>query len=831
MTHSSRIRNRSRSLFRTLGGPALVVLAFASFAPTAVRAQEPAPAETEQQGELGFLEAYYQEHGREDRAKAAELYAEIADAYAGDADLVARALLGRYRCLRALSRDAEAEPVLRRLETEFSSRTDLIEAARAIGVSSARPLSEVVEVLVAGNRFAEIAEYGDVVVPHLARLLRSSRPSYVTHAMTGLIEVEPANFEALMLAAATDPEIQFPHIIAREADRMPRAAAEAFLEHPDLRARDRALLSVLGSLRFRRDKRKTVREEFEWINEHIARRPELRAATLGMLEQGAPQRWAAWAVNQADAKLRAEAIAAIRAHEGDVDDFIKVVFPTTEALRGDADAVALMAERVLTPKYRHGSIQEPELLAQLLGDEAYRDLALDWALQVAGYEWMKLDPAPLLEAYRARIAAGNADPKRADVFVHLFLAKSSRPTTSAEQIRLFEAIGGLRPEAALPLLHGTRQTTERTAEEWQNLVRLSLEIESRELLWEVLQQLPEALVPAALNRGLRDEANATHTAGWITQVMSNQQWRAPKDAGEEVDYRRLLDVVDAKMPRNGTRARYWLARQSDASRQVLAERLTIEDRELREVLTSVPPAKLGPFRPLIETLLRQPEYVHVHTGTILASRLGPTAVPMLEAAIRAQPKFTSVILRYAYGGHEELSGADMARLYRTALVACPPDTPYDANLINAVSLSMLDANERQDLTRLMLGSGTRLFVLTALALQKREPQLVLTDQVAALANGADPEYRDAAIKALEHLRTERERRRAINEDTLRGTLRARVDQLLAGEDHERMAGVAGLVALEGRAAALRLLEIATDDPSLPVREEARKALLALGSSN
>ena len=298
-----------------------------------------------------------------------------------------------------------------------------------------------------------------------------------------------------------------------------------------------------------------------------------------------------------------------------------------------------------------------------------------------------------------------------------------------------------------------------------------------------------------------------------------------------MDYARLLDLVDAKMPREGPRARYWLARQSDASRQVLAERLTIDDRELREVMMSVPHSRLGPFRPLIEKLLARPEQVHVHTGTILASRLGPTGVPLLEAAIRAHPEHTSVILRYAYGGHEETTAADMARLYRTALVACPPDTPYDPNLVNARSLTVLDASERQELTRLMLGSGARLFVLTALARQKREPQLVLTEQVAALANGADPHYRDAAIQALEHLRTERERQREINEDTLRGTLRTRVDQLLAGEDHERMAGVAGLVALEGRAAALRLLQIATDDPSLPVREEARKALLALGSSN
>jgi len=206
------------------------------------------------EAEKTFYRAFYLESALRDMETAAETYAQAeAEAReASNADLEARSVLGRARCLRALGRlDESRELFARVLELDPENpeaQAALEEKSPGDGIDPALALRIQALVQELGgdgreNAKADLSRIGALAIPFLAEGLRSRDVAVVENAAELLAKVGSGPAADALRLGLRDPEVLFPRLIGEVLSWVAwnpstQALFEAAMVHGDAKIRE-----------------------------------------------------------------------------------------------------------------------------------------------------------------------------------------------------------------------------------------------------------------------------------------------------------------------------------------------------------------------------------------------------------------------------------------------------------------------------------------------------------------------------------------------------------------------------------------------------------------
>jgi hypothetical protein len=156
------------------------------------------PAASADAAEEAFLKAYFAERELKDYAAAEKQYAALASSTSAQAsrEVVARALVGRARCLLQMKRADEAGDLFARVEKEFAEFGDVAAEARAARQASEKSGGSLAERIRTDLEYGSWREdawkYGERGVPALVELLRDESPELVFRAAETLAHMSAA---------------------------------------------------------------------------------------------------------------------------------------------------------------------------------------------------------------------------------------------------------------------------------------------------------------------------------------------------------------------------------------------------------------------------------------------------------------------------------------------------------------------------------------------------------------------------------------------------------------------------------------------------------------
>ncbi len=810
-----------------------------ALAATPVMAQDAAP---EQDAELAFLRAYYLEKGLDDLDAAEALYADVAQRFASNRDVVAKSLVGRFRCLDALGRSAEAAAVRTSLEADFQDKPLLLARLRSPDRAAPRP-GPSVAVLVNraltlddGTWKAAVLRFGEPAVPVLAQTLRVADPAQVSRAAEALTAMKSDAAHDELAAALLDRDVLYPAQVdlgIRSANRgaISDRLGRAIVALPDAARRDQFILRALQHTTLQ-----------AWIVDAMTQHAWARdlvfgnefvpggigTAIVGACARGpGPARDAALAY----AASTLEALQSSSQNPPNIGGWRSALYDTPSAFLADGEALDAVS-RVL--QHMKGNPIPAKFRIAALRRPALRSIALDWM-------WFG-SPAPeLLDADReAFLAALSGDDWGAE--------GSQRHRTAIVKMAVGGLLGKTPTEAEVRLVVDHWPSAEKPG--FGGYLQELIDSGHVDEAW-LDRLLAGTSVPRRVEWVLRTIAAAGTKldAAWATAVFARhtdhedsevRRWAvhglgaaAPR---ANVDLRPYADAIGMLLDTGGTHdaatgAEMLLPLGEDGWR-VLARHLepgTDVTVLLAQALRDAEGAEVeSALLRVVQADVAKENEVNAATQSLLVIGGGGAVPRLLDTARAGDSKRATAIVRGMISQTAQLD-PHAAEIILRAVIAGAPRLPVSMHVPMLPLLARLPVETRREVVRIALASteqdvrawGAR----QAIALVDPAAEELLAER----ARDVDVPTRMAARKALDALRKAEQEAAWLQRAAERRRTLDKIEALLNdGNPRARQAGIAGLVAVQRPDAMERLLAIAIDDPDEEVAAEARRALMSLG---
>ncbi len=832
-TRTARPTTRSRRFALAAATLAALSVAPAALRPALAQQDPPAQPATQDDAETAFLRAYYLEVGKNDPTAALAAYDALLGTY-GEHAIAKKASLARARCLQALGRYDELKGALDLLAQRYSADAKFIAATRALSAANvltgADSAGDVRALVRASLRLEDwknrVAAFGGRAVPVLSELVRSADPSTVQRSSGSLQRIALRGSQtatAALLAAFTDDAVLYRDSLALGliGGALPDVLGRGIVNLTDTQLRDRVVTSALN-----------VHVNQAWLGEVIVAEEWARRLAFPdePTKNHGTDRVILSSIAAGPGAARDAALAHLRLYRAESKERFRsphaLFAPPAEVLE-DEEALRTLAEHIYSQGYRI----EPRasLRDALLRMPETRELALKltWKFSI------RCDDRKLFIAALSSGPWGEVDNNTATRMVNV-ISESLQPSPSKAEWRAMLVHYPDSHATALLIAMATRGDLTNDFLEVavdagleRAVVRWLFEKGCEDGAWATRVVVPllqneaayvrvmAGLVLSKMHNAKTLDATpfAEALAALVTNefVWTNGRWKtvfsalfdmrptgpdalaAALPTGSAADWQALRAMNAAGLPQTADVAR----------RMILGDALILDDQSRRQEVGSIADA----------------------TRMLIAIE-GDDAEATLAAAldkppiVRARSVFSAV---WRSGG---LSGDVRERLIVAIL------TNASASGLLPASPKNLTADAQRRVSRRGLASELQVFQVWAAQWQTSLPDPEAAERLGELARSGDPTLRNAAREALAALRGAEEDLAWTRAIVARRTTRERVTAYLSdGDPIKRMAGVAGLVALRAPDALERLLDVAASDTDAKVREEARRALLALGASD
>ena len=825
---------------------ALMPLLVLTAAPSAALAQEDpqqgieatdSNASKAVEAERAFLRAYYLEIGEQQQVRALDDYRRVLSQYP-DAPVVPRVWIAIARVLEGLGRRDEALAALDHVQRAFPADARAVAAASALRAQMATPrdddLTALVRAALAQDAWeTRVPSFGPRAVPVLMALLRAADPSVVYRAGRSLLHIARDGDAAAcdtLLAALTAKDVLYPEDLREKALQdglLPDRLGRGILALEDAELRDR--LVVLATVSSAADRQ-------EWLVQAIQDDPHSRALVFPDEPNGRGGTAAliVRAVCLGPGPARDAALARLQLYEprttrrergdttslGDEDPF----FDPPAAFLADREALRTAVGHVYDESPRERPSET--LLEAMLRDPETRALGLAWT-------WLTGTPVKDRALLVDALSKGwNIPEGKVGNCANTVARSFDTPPTREEWERMLDGYTG-KPFDLLQMFA------------------------SRKLL------TTDAL-DACIARG--DDGGHLDAAVGLAPKLGDPEWAAralPPLLRSDTTYLALsaahqlldlhragkIDVAGAAddLLRLVRRSEAWERNPTSSSGVVKALAGELGDVARRTLVDALPLGNDGDYYALdtlnaadaAETIdvARRMLFVELASGVdprqslvnraaiVLVQRAGDEALPDLMRAARSESErrrwyASSAVFANAASS---LSSEATERWYASLI----DDMPDGVVLPNHWAGMDVEAVRRLAL-KALASEDTRIQLWGAMS-EKSLLDPAAAEALGRLATSPVSDVRAMAREALSNMRKAEDDLAWMRAVAARRATRGRVDGYLAsGDPKERMAGVAGLVALRAADALERLLEVAAKDVDADVRSEARRALMALG---
>jgi len=805
----------------------------------AASAQDKPAADTkpEDAAEEAFLKAYFAEKELKDYAGAEKQYAMIVEKDRPEGEAYARSLLGRARCLRAMKRDDEAAPLFARAEKEFAEFKDVAAEAHAALQASAAKTDGSLEARIRADLSMptwrnDAWKYGERGVPVLAATLKDESPEMVYRAAESLLRMEsPAAHDAVSAVLDRRADSTYPEQVrnAAESDYASIAALRSLATSKDAEVRAHALRRLVDPFGDAKSIETTAADaalRTAFLRDHAPNGTYGRVLVAALAKGG---------------EARAAALARLRGDPMSFDVFAEFVDPPA-ALLSDAETLAEIGPVFATNSSPQGRTPSPSLVAAftrlpttaeigvkltLESNRASADPAAfvdavarvglptprkskdrDDAAWIANELVAALGPKPSPDLLRRLAAAWpkysnwETEGQRLPAFVRALVESG---TTDEASLLAFQE--GLRPE---PLLHQQLSLALRDAR--PPLGAWTLKAYLRELTlptnYEAHDQAAQALV--AWTQAFGGAGLAPHVPELVAALGEGGSAHIT-EAMAKIEPP-PIEALKAALPTHPHKANLvqTLVALGDKSSGEAIERVLAETSEIDDADRRADEVKAA--------------------ATALVRVRGAASKDALAAALVAHGGRDARTIFEAIEDFDMRTAlGDSARfeLCRVAIAKVPGVVaayPGATNYLPTESLRELAirALESASVEDRRWGADQERTLLDVEA----------WDKLLAAAQDADTDVRDSSRTAL---RAIRDKEKELAEFRAMGDERAtrkRIETLLASnKDEQRRAGVAAIAATNLAGMVNELIRLAAEDESDNVRDDARKALLAMAKSS
>ncbi len=784
--------------------------------------------------EQAYLRAYFREKELKDFAGAEKAYAAVVEQFPAERGVVARALLGRLRSLLGLGRKDDASALVDFIGRDFRDYGPLVADARALLAQEAAPSSlkfeEALRTALRSSGSGGLVAYGDRVVPVAVEELRSASPTVVANAAATLAMIQTDRARAAILDAIRNVDTTYPAQFAAtfRTEGFSIEALRAAVESPNAEIRRAAAMAAWGR-----------GLEEDWLRRAILSDPVLVEQLLGPRKQQMTLQWVRLLVAAAGSgpgPARAAALARLRDTENLHSHFpgLSAFSEVSEAFVQDREVLEAAAERV--SNWLAGS---PAAVRAMLEHEPTAETALNWILwndvTVGG------DPGRFVEALERNLAPLHQATSATTPQVGGRLGRALGSPPRAEHVGRVAALltsswegEGIRLLAEALAARGADATAFRALVE--NLRWPGLQLEA--VGWADDSPVAggrDAQASGVLHGALASASDEVRNAA-LTAI-------AKRAADGKFDVQPFVDRAAVMLddPQTAWAAAAVLRFGGERGAKELVRRLGPAQPALAAVLSVVAVVGDASAAPSVEAVLADhddPDVVHAAASALLRLR-GRDAVPALRQALeRDDGKFVRQVALAATAQRAGVLGAAAATdLLVQALDAAPgklgwyvPDPAREPDQLNA-DVSQFPATERRRLALAALQSPSfedRRWG-AAHAVELLDPDA--WDALLVAAEDLDAYVRDKARLALSKIvanQEEMQRYRVMGEQR---AARVHAEKLLRSKDpQERYVGIAAVLALRIDSLVPVLIQLAAEDPTPPVAEEARKALLTLGAA-
>jgi hypothetical protein len=792
--------------------------------------------------EDAFLKAYFAEKELKDYAAAEKAYAAVVAMNGASHEVLARATLGRARCLAQLKRGDESAALFAKVEKDFADIADAANEARAARQATAGtvegPLDDRIRATLDLPTWRDEAwKFGERGVASLVNVMTTDElPERVYRAAETLGRMDvPAAYEAL--AAAVDSRnSKYPEQVsnAAQADFLPMKALRRLVDSKDAAVRKHALIR----LAFFNDPKALAT---------IVADPPLRASYFASNPNSENFGRALVAALAAGGEARDAALARLRGERLAPEATAAFLDPPAAVL-DDAEALAAIAPMVdeMSLSIAAGSsTRHPsrELVVAFLRHPATAETGVRFTLLRKG---PSADPAAFVDAvarfgFGKEYSGGNwSDAQLADALVAAF-----GPKPTPEILK--------RLAAAWPAFPDGNLNTKRLAAFLDRLIASGVTDEESLLAFqEGLPREPwqqhQVFVYALMN----DRRASDPIGPWATKAFLRELARtADRDMhgvaasalsrwqnvfGDAAGLRQHLPELVAALGDGGTDdiARV-LGALKPASIDALKSALPTHPHKavVVETLVDLGDKSSGDA---IERVLAESgdierdgtrkDEVKAAAAALIMIR-GPAAKDALAAALTAHDGRDARSIFEAIADSDAVAAAlgDQARfeLVKVAIEKAPGTVDAYPGATNHLPAESLRA-----LAVLALGSKSVADRRWGAYEEKTLLDVAAWDALLAAAQDSDNDLRDTARDALRAIRAKENEMaefRAMGEE--RAT-RKRIESLIASnKQDDRRAGVAAIAATGMTGMVNDLIRLAAEDKDDSVRDDARKALLAM----
>ncbi len=785
--------------------------------PQSAWAQESGSAATTDESELAFLRAYYREVGANDPSGALAQY-DVLLARPLAASVAGRVHVGRLRCLRALGRHDEADAAFARIEREFAGDAAVLAAARSVARAAAAESDDVNELVrreLRDDAWRErVPRFGDRAVPALAALLRAADPETVRRAAESLVRIATDTSCGALVDAVNSGEMGYvdlaftpdwtntngvfarfyPAAFGRRLDAMRDAALRGRLVDAAFDAfgardwiGDFAVAHPVDTRRLLADPSAADRNTDRVVVACVVRGGELRQLALTHIRD---------ASDRAYARLTSS----------------DVLFSPPPEFVADTEALRLLADRVVrNSRERTSSV----LVDALLADPETRALGLDRALQRNNLP----SEDPSRDVLVRALGAGDWGPMPENEYLRLARLLSPAPTADEWQTMLPHVpAGGV--STLLRFLPNAPEFQEARRRSIEALLATPARDAALRALWDSRTGTAELIARVAPPFLDDPDADVRYAAAWLLATRHGKDGLDATPFGVAIARAvaaRLTadDVPDALVP-----ALFGLGEDATTA---LVEALDVNGRGVSRVLQIA--AEDDAIEALAWRVLEAPpstseerESNYDSAARLVVRRGGAARVGRLLPLISAEsPTLANEIL--AATKWAAVDAATAGRFLRAAIERCPAAVRFGPRP---------DGELGRELALLALVSSSPDAQIWGADLERTLQDPAATARLSELASSTDDRVRRIAHSALAAIRAAAEDLAWSRAATERAATRERVRTLIASANpRERMAGIAGIVALGAPDALERLLDVAAGDADADVAAEARRALLAL----
>ncbi len=816
------------------------LLAWATTPATAQDAAKPAAASADS-AEDAFLKAYFSEKELQDYAAAEKAYAAVIATSGASHEVVARSTLGRARCLVALKRADEAAPLFARAEKEFAEFKDVAAEAHAALAASAGRADGSLEARIRTDMrlfSGDAWKYGERGVPTIAEMLKDDSPQMVYFAAYTLARMDARSaHEALEQAIEGRADTTYP-------EQVRKAVMEDLASESTLRFLMRSKDAVVRAHAI--DRLATTYGDAGAVTE-LATDATLRAWFFRDRAPNEAYGRVLVAALAMGGEARAAALARLRGDPMPLEAFLPFLDPP-DAMLSDVETLAEIAPVFATNPRPAGRVPSPALVAAFTRLPVTAATGVKLTLETRR---MSADPSAFVGAV-AR--AGFPAPKRTDlqewdqtvIADELVAALGPKPTPDLLH----------RLAAAWPKYRDWSSEGERLPAFLRALIASGVSDEASLLAFQeglspdamkLHQQFTYALrgtLPGPTPIGawaaksfLRELALKTDLETHQAAAEGLDMWQAK--FGDEADLSSHVPELVAALGAGGSDhlievlAKYRVASidalksalPTHTHKAVVVEALAkLGDKSSGDAVDRV----LAEAGEIADDAARKDEIQTAATALIRIR--GPAAKDALAVALTAHDGRDAQSVFEAIAESDGAAAAlgnparrDLAKLALEkvpgVIDACPGATnDLPAESLRALAIAALESSSVRDRR---WGADQEKTLLDATA----------WDKLFRAAQDADTDVRDTARDALRAIRakeTEMAEFRAMGEE--RAT-RKRITSLIESDTAEdRRAGIAAIAATALPGMVNDLIRLAAQDRDGAVRDDARKALLAMAKT-